>query len=76
MEIVNLLRNNNIPAELYLEASKMEKQIKYALKKGMQYLVVIGPDEAEKGEVSLKILASGQQMLVKNDLLVDAIKEL
>lgn len=76
VEIVNLLRNNNIPAELYLEASKMEKQIKYALKKGMQYLVVIGPDEAEKGEVSLKILASGQQMLVKNDLLVDAIKEL
>lgn len=57
-----LLRSNGVPTELYLdENAKMEKQLKYADKKGIPYVVIIGPDEAAKNMVTLKNMKTREQ---------------
>lgn len=66
------LRSNKINTELYLDPSaKMEKQLKYAVKKKIPYLLVIGPEEKEKGMVTIKALDTRDQKTVT---LKDAIQ--
>lgn len=59
------LRSNKINTEMYLDSrAKMEKQIKYAVKKKIPYIVVIGPEEKEKGLVTIKALDTRDQKTV------------
>ncbi|MCL4365992.1 histidine--tRNA ligase [Patescibacteria group bacterium] len=56
------LRNKNINTELWLDPdSKLEKQLKYADQKGIQYVIIIGPDEAKENRLTLKNLKSQTQ---------------
>lgn len=70
MQTVSRLRNANIATELYTNAEdKLAKQLKYANKKGIPYVVVIGPDEQIANSVVLKEMKSGnQQTLALNDV--------
>ena len=43
--IVNLLRDNNINSEIYLDPKKMKKQLAYADKKGFSLAIICGQDE-------------------------------
>lgn len=62
MEIASKLRANNVNTELWLDAhAKMEKQLKYADQKGIAYAVILGPEEKEKGVVTLKNLKTHEQ---------------
>lgn len=62
LEIVQHLRKNGLNAEVYLsENTKLDKQLKYADRKGIPWLIVVGPDEAAKGTAILKNLISGEQ---------------
>ncbi len=64
-ELAAKLRTRKINTELYLESdAKMEKQIKYALKKNIPYLLILGPEEKEKGVVTLKALQTKEQKTV------------
>ena len=59
---IKLLREKNIPSEIYPNATKkLDKQIKYADKKGIPYVLIIGPDEAKNNNVTLKNLESKTQ---------------
>ena len=60
-----VLRSAGVPTELYLdENAKMEKQLKYADKKGIPYVVIIGPDEASKYMVTLRNMKTREQKTV------------
>ena len=61
------LRSQNIRAELYHENSKFEKQFKYAEKKNIPYVVIIGEEEMAKGNCKLKELGSGEQSVLSLD---------
>jgi histidyl-tRNA synthetase len=64
-----LLRAKKIACEMYPEKSKFDKQFKYAEKKGIPNVVIIGTDEVAKKECSIKNLLSGKQSNVSfNDL--------
>jgi histidyl-tRNA synthetase len=53
------LRKSNISTELYTDPNaKLEKQLKYADKKGIPYVIVQGPDEVSKNVVQLKDMKS------------------
>jgi len=53
--MVQKLRNSGINTELYLNPeAKLDKQLKYADRKGIPYAVIIGPEETKKGVVTLK----------------------
>jgi len=56
-----LLRNKKIACEMYPEKSKFDKQFKYAEKKGIPNIVIIGTDEVSNQTCSIKNLATGQQ---------------
>lgn len=68
------LREAGVNTELYPDSSaKLEKQLKYADKMGIPYVVIQGPEEVEKGVVQLKNMKSRESKEVK---LEEAINEL
>jgi histidyl-tRNA synthetase len=61
LKVLNKLRTNGVSSELFPEINKIKKQFSYADKKGIPYVIVLGEDEINKGLISLKNLATGQQ---------------
>ena len=62
LETAVILREHGINTITALSAEKMDKQLKYAHKLGIPYVIIIGPDEAASGKVSLKKLQTGEQV--------------
>lgn len=61
LTLAELLRNKGIACELYHEQVKFDKQFKYAEKKGIPYIIILGSEEIQKGTVVVKHLATGKQ---------------
>lgn len=63
LSITSQLRNAGIPAEISLDNSDTDlgKQLKYADKKGIPCVLVIGPEEAETDTVTIKNMKTKQQ---------------
>ena len=55
------LRRQGIAAELFHEPAKMDKQMKYADKRAIPYVIILGESELQENLVSVKNLTSGQQ---------------
>ncbi|KKQ78329.1 MAG: Histidyl-tRNA synthetase [Candidatus Daviesbacteria bacterium GW2011_GWA1_38_7] len=65
LKITSRLRSNNIPTEVWLDSNtKLDKQLKYGSQKKIPYVVIIGPNEAEKNTVALKNLSTGEQEIL------------
>jgi histidyl-tRNA synthetase len=60
-EMMQDLRREGIRCELYHEQTKFDKQFKYAEKKHIPWVVIIGPDELLSGVAKIKDLNSGVQ---------------
>ena len=59
--ILQQLRSRGIRGELYHESAKFDKQFKYAEKKNIPYVVIIGDEEMKKGTCKVKNTVSGDQ---------------
>ena len=59
--LVSKLRTAGIAAELYPDSSKLKKQMSYADKKGIPFVIMLGSQEIESGNLTLKNMASGEQ---------------
>ncbi|MBI3159350.1 MAG: histidine--tRNA ligase [Chloroflexi bacterium] len=59
--IMNALREAGIRVAGQLTSEKLGKQFKYADRIGAKLAVILGPDEAAKGKVGFKVLATGEQ---------------
>ena len=55
------LRAGGLRVDLYPEADKLGKQFKYAASRGVPLVAVVGENERERGEVSLKDMTTGEQ---------------
>ncbi len=58
------LRGREIAAEIYPEAGKMKKQMEYANRRGIPYVVIVGSQELEAGAATVKDMRSGEQRQV------------
>ncbi len=58
------LREAGIMVTVYPEPAKLPKQFKYGDRMGMNVVIVIGPDEAAAGKVTVKDLKNGVQETV------------
>jgi histidyl-tRNA synthetase len=58
------LRGAGLRVELYPEADKLGKQLKYASSRGVPFVAVEGDDERLRGEVAIKDLRTGEQTAV------------
>ena len=63
-EQMTLLRNKKIACEIYPEKSKFDKQFKYAEKKGIPNVIIIGTEELGKKECNLKNINTGIQTTI------------
>lgn len=59
--LMQQLRNKGIRCELYPENAKFDKQFKYADKKGIPYVVIIGSKELAERNCQLKDIRKGEQ---------------
>ena len=74
VEISSNLRESGINTELYPnEIAKMEKQLKYADKRGIPYVVILGPKEAANNTVVLKNMSDGTQQTLPTSNLPTAL---
>lgn len=64
LSILRQCREAGVATEIYPEAAKFDKQMKYANKRGIQYVLLPGDDEMAAGKVSVKNFVSGQQELM------------
>jgi histidyl-tRNA synthetase len=60
-KLMQQLRDRGIPAELYHEQAKFDRQFKYAEKKGIRYVAIIGGEEVATKTVKFKDLRDGSQ---------------
>lgn len=75
IEITTLIRyRNRVNCELYPDPNiKLDKQLKYADKKGIPYVVIAGPDEIKSKMVTIKNLVTREQKTVSEQELVTEI---
>lgn len=69
--LMQQLRNKNINCELYPENTKFDKQFKYAEKKKIPYVVIIGSKEMEEKTCSIKNLLQGIQQTITQQALLN-----
>lgn len=62
--LLQILRRQGIAAELFHEFSKIDKQIKYADKRQIPYVAILGETELKEGMISIKHLGSGTQQKI------------
>lgn len=74
LQIVQELRRAGVKTDFYFEPAKLTKQLKYADKKNINFVVIIGPDEEKKGEATVKNLATGKQERIRHSKLVQLLK--
>jgi len=58
------LRSEGLRVEVYPEADKLGKQLKYASSRAIPFVTVVGDDEAAGGVVTVKNLGTGEQQRV------------
>ncbi len=61
LEITAKLRSNGINTDIYPSDDKLDKQLKYADRKGIPFVVIQGPQEVAKGVVKLKDMKNKTQ---------------
>lgn len=68
------LRRNGIPGELYPEPVKLKKQLDYAHRRQIPFVVLAGKDEIAAGFVTVKNMLNGDQQPVSHRELMDFLK--
>jgi histidyl-tRNA synthetase len=74
IRVANALRAVGINTELALDADGLGKQLKYAAAKSIPYAIIIGPDEAAAQKATLRDLSSGEQTVIAESEIAEAIK--
>lgn len=68
--LMQKLRNNNIACEIFHEQAKFDKQFRYAEKKKITFVVIIGSEELKSGKCSIKNIQTGEQQLIEQSALL------
>ncbi len=71
--LMQQLREAGIRCELFHEQAKFDKQFKYAEKKAIPYVVIIGTQEMEQATCTLKNISSGEQQTLSQSALGAAL---
>ena len=67
MPIAAAVRKAGIRAEIYPDSVKMKKQMAYANAKRVPFVALAGENEMAEGKITLKNMATGEQLLVAPD---------
>ncbi|CAG5069205.1 Histidine--tRNA ligase [Dyadobacter sp. CECT 9623] len=73
LAILPKLRKAGINAEIYPDSVKLKKQLDYADRKNIPYVILIGSDEMQSGLLTLKNMRSGEQQKLSADEIINAL---
>ena len=74
IKVAQRLRDEGLAVEIYPDPEvKLEKQLKYADKKGIKKVIIIGPDEAKEEKVVIKNMQSGEQVKLDISSLIEKL---
>ena len=73
MQIIRTLRDAGIAAEIYPEAAKMKKQMEYANRRMIPYVVIIGSNELAERRATVKNMRTGEQQSVEFEAVASAL---
>ena len=68
------LRDKGIATEVYPDSAKMKKQMEYANRREIPYVVIIGSNELAEGKATVKNMTTGEQNLVAFEEIAELIK--
>ncbi|MGC9333518.1 MAG: histidine--tRNA ligase [Anaerolineae bacterium] len=72
--LASRLRRAGINAEQVLEPIRLGKQLRYADRKEIPFVVILGPDELKAGQVVLKDMKIGDQQAYTEAALIERLK--
>ena len=61
MGLLKALRAEGVSSDIYPEAAKMKKQMEYANKRAIPYVVIVGESERIEGVATVKNMVEGKQ---------------
>jgi histidyl-tRNA synthetase len=76
LKIAGELRRDGLNVAVYPELAKLGKQFKYADRIGARAALVLGPSELKDGQVTVKDLASGEQVAVAREQVREVLERI
>lgn len=73
-DLLNRLRNEEIPAELHPGDKKLKKQFAYADKRKIPFTLIAGREEIQSGKLRLKDMTSGEQQVLTEQEVINKLK--
>ncbi|GAB3695850.1 histidine--tRNA ligase [Spirosoma flavus] len=67
LPVLNQLRSADITAEMYPDLAKVKKMLDYANAKEIPFVVLIGSEEVQTGQLSVKNMLTGEQQKMSAD---------
>ncbi|HYT28186.1 MAG TPA: histidine--tRNA ligase [Ktedonobacteraceae bacterium] len=75
LQMANILRQGELKTEMYFEQDPLGTQLRYAGKKGIPFVVILGPDEFAAGQVTVRDLVRKEQQTVSQAEVVGLIRQ-
>ena len=75
IEITSFLRSNKINAEFYPDSISLKKQLNYANKSDIPYVIFYGEEEKEKNSLNLKDMKTGKQGIFDKKEIIKILKK-
>ena len=75
-ELASQLRKQGIRVVNYTKPAKIPKQLKYADRLGIRYVVIVGPDEDQNNLATIKDMEEGQQYTISQSELSGKLLEM
>jgi len=73
IKVATHLRKAGVTTMLYPDPTRLEKQIKYADRKGIPFVAILGPKEVKNNTVTIKNMKTGEQKTVARKDLVSIV---
>lgn len=76
LTLISSLRQANIRCELYPDKAKMKKQMTYANKNNIAFVIIAGAQELAENNLTLKNMVTGEQVTIQMDQSTSDIKSI
>jgi len=70
LQYLSHLRNAGISCDMYADKAKFDKQMKYANKRNVPFVAILGTEELEKNTISMKNMQTGEQQTLTIEALI------
>lgn len=74
IKVAQILRTNKITAEIFTNLDPIKKQLKYANQNNIPFVIIIGPDEVKKNQVTLKDMDQKTQTTLPLKKIIEKLK--